>query len=108
MALGKPVLFVARFRLDGVEASTQISSSLVSRSNSVVGSRGIMRRLLDWERDAITEAMGAGEKRESIAAEFGCSRSYPSILARRRGIEPRSAGRPATKRLQLDKTVVAT
>jgi hypothetical protein len=66
-----------------------------------------MRRLLDWERDAITDAMDAGEKRESICAEFNVSRSYPSILARRRGVEPRSPGRPSIKRLQPEKTVVA-
>lgn len=69
-----------------------------------------MRRLLDWERTAITDAMASGEKREAISAEFNVSRSYPSILARRRGIEPRSAGRPRNepKRLHVDKPVVST
>jgi hypothetical protein len=64
-----------------------------------------MRRLLDWEREAIVDAMAGNEKREAIASEFNVSRSYPSILARRRGIEPRSPGRPA-KRLQIVKPVV--
>lgn len=57
------------------------------------------RSLLEWERDAIVAAMAANEKRESICEEFGVSRSYPTTLARRRGLEPRSAGRP--KRSQL-------
>lgn len=66
----------------------------------------MMRRaLLDWERDAIVAAMAAMEKREAIAAEFNVSRSYPSVLARRRGIEPRSKAR---KGLQLEKAVLAT
>lgn len=65
-----------------------------------------MRRLLDWERDAIVDAMHGGEKRDAIASEFNVSRSYPSILARRRGIDPRSAGRP--KRLHIEKPVLAT
>ena len=65
-----------------------------------------MRRLLDWERDAIVQAMIDNEKRDSICAEFGVSRAYPGNLARRRGVEPRSPGRPS-KRLQLDKPVVA-
>lgn len=65
-----------------------------------------MRRLLDWERQAIVDAMSGGEKRESICAEFNVSRSYPSILARRRGIEPRSAGRP--KRLQIEKPALVS
>jgi hypothetical protein len=65
-----------------------------------------MRRLLDWERDAIVDAMASGEKRESIVAEFGVSRSYPSVLARRRGVEPRTSYR--TKGLQIEKAVVAT
>ena len=65
-----------------------------------------MRRLLDWERNAIVDAMAANEKREAVASEFNVSRSYPSILARRRGIEPRSAGRP--KRLHLEKLVLVS
>ena len=68
-----------------------------------------MRRLLDWERSAIVDAMSDGEKREAVASEFNVSRSYPSILARRRGIEPRSAGRPSNaKRLQYQKPVLVT
>lgn len=66
-----------------------------------------MRQLLDWERNAIVDAMRGGEKRDAICAEFGVSRSYPGNLARRRGIEPRSTGRPA-KRLQINKPVLAT
>lgn len=65
-----------------------------------------MRRLLDWEREAIVQAMSDNEKRDSICAEFGVSRSYPGNLARRRGIQPRSSGRP-TKRLQPEKSGVA-
>lgn len=62
------------------------------------------RTLLDWERDAIVDAMASGEKREAICAEFNVSRVYPTILARRRGLLPRSLGRP--KRLQLDQLVL--
>ena len=67
-----------------------------------------MRQLLDWERAAIVDAMRDGEKRDAIASEFKVSRSYPSILARRHGLDARSAGRPSTKRLQLSKPVLAT
>lgn len=65
-----------------------------------------VRRLLDWERDAIVDAMASGEKRDAISSEFGVSDAYPSILARRRGIAPRSAGRPP-KRLHPQKQVLA-
>jgi hypothetical protein len=64
------------------------------------------RKLLDWERDAIVMAMASGEKREAICAEFHVCMSYPTVLARRRGIPSRGIGRP--KKLQLDKTVLAT
>lgn len=54
-----------------------------------------MRRLLDWERDAIVEAYAGNEKRDAICAEFDVSPSYPGNLARRRGLKPRSEnGRP--------------
>ena len=65
-----------------------------------------MRRLLDWERDAIVQAMADGEKADAIGAEFGVCLSYPGMLAKRRGLPPRSIrGRP--KKPQLEKTVVA-
>ena len=67
-----------------------------------------MRQLLDWERAAIVDAMRDGEKRDAIASEFNVSRSYPSILARRKGIDARSPGRPSTKRLHVDKPVLTT
>lgn len=60
-----------------------------------------MRKLLDWERNAIVEAMRDGEKRDAICAEFGVSRAYPSMLARRRGIPPRSKGRPKRSQSSL-------
>lgn len=53
-----------------------------------------MRRLLDWERQAIVDAFLAGEKIEAIAAEFGVTRSYPGVLARRMGVPARWTGRP--------------
>lgn len=64
------------------------------------------RILLPWERDAIVIAMASGEKREAICCEFNVSRSYPSTLARRRGVEPRGSGRP--KRLQQVQTALDT
>lgn len=65
-----------------------------------------MRRLLDWERVAITDAMDAGEKPCAIAAEFGVCDRYPGMLAQRRGLRPRSVrGRP--KKEQLEKPAVA-
>jgi len=65
-----------------------------------------MRRLLDWERDAIVQAMADGEKADAIRAEFGVCLSYPGMLARRRGVPPRTVkGRP--KKPQLEKPVVA-
>lgn len=63
-------------------------------------------RLLPWQKDAIVEAYREGEKRESISEEFGVSEAYPAILARRRGVAPRSiTGRPP-KRLHLLKPVL--
>lgn len=53
-----------------------------------------MRRLCDWERQAIVDAMIAGEKREAIAAEFDIADHYPRMLARRHGVPPRGRGRP--------------
>lgn len=64
------------------------------------------RSLLDWERDAIVMAMAANEKIEAIANEFRVSRHYPTMLARRRGMAPRSKGRP--KSSQLATLVLAT
>lgn len=68
---------------------------------------GKRRSLLDWERDAIVQAMAAMEKVDSICAEFNVCRSYPGMLARRRGVEPRSSGgRP--KSPQFDKPALST
>lgn len=64
------------------------------------------RILLDWERDAIVDAMASHEKRDAICAEFNVSRSYPTNLARRRGLAPRGIGRP--KRLQFQKPALDT
>lgn len=58
------------------------------------------RLLLDWERDAIVAGILAGEKENSLAAEFGVSDDYPHRLARRRGVPPRAVGRPR-KTVQL-------
>jgi len=63
-----------------------------------------MRRLLDWERAAIVEAVKAKEKLESICSEFNVCHSYPGMLAKRRGIESRPLGRP--KSPQLNKPVL--
>lgn len=48
-----------------------------------------MRRLLEWEREAISQAFRDGEKRAAIAAEFGADESAISHLAKRRGIPSR-------------------
>ena len=64
------------------------------------------RSLLDWEREAIVMAMAANEKVAAIAAEFGVSPAYPSVLARRRGVPPRPEGRPKT--LQIASPVLGT
>ena len=58
-----------------------------------------IRRLLDWERDAIVDAVASNEKRESISAEFGVCRSYPGMLAKRRGIKSNPKGRPKKPQL---------
>jgi hypothetical protein len=52
-------------------------------------------RLLEWQKQAIVDAIGAGEKRSAVAEEFGVSDHYPTMLARRRGLKPRPVGRPA-------------
>lgn len=57
----------------------------------------LRRRLLDWERQAIVDAMASGEKRGAISVEFGVSEHYPTMLARRHGIAPRGRGRPKAK-----------
>jgi hypothetical protein len=54
-------------------------------------------RLEEWQKQAIVDAMEAGEKREAVAEEFGIRPHYASMLARRRGLAPRSAGRPAIR-----------
>lgn len=65
-----------------------------------------MRRLLEWEREAVANA-AAREKHDAICAEFGVCRSYPGMLAKRRGLKPKSIrGRP--KKPQLEKPVLAT
>jgi len=51
-------------------------------------------RLEEWQKQAICDAMEAGEKREAIAAEFGVTPRYTRLLARRRGVRERPAGRP--------------
>lgn len=53
-------------------------------------------RLSEWEKQAIVDAMVAGEKRSAVAHEFGVSDHYPTMLAKRRGVKPRPAGRPKT------------
>lgn len=66
-----------------------------------------MRRLLGWERDAIVQAMLDGEKVDAISAEFDVCPSYPGMLAKRRGLAPRTIrGRP--KKPQIEKAVVLT
>lgn len=53
-----------------------------------------MKRLLQWERDAIVAGYESGENEQALAAEFGVSDDYPHILARRRGVQAKSIGRP--------------
>lgn len=65
-----------------------------------------MRRLLEWERDAMVIAYSSRENTDAIAEEFGVSRAYPRILAARRGLAPRSVGRPRSKSLQPENPVV--
>jgi len=47
-------------------------------------------RLTEEIKLAILSAYVAGDKLTVIAARFGCDQSYPSILARRRGVAARS------------------
>lgn len=49
-------------------------------------------RLQAWERQAIVDAYAGGEKLDAIAAEFGCCRHYPRVLASRRGQPARGKG----------------
>lgn len=56
-------------------------------------------RLPDWQKQAIVDAIVAGEKRAAVAHEFGVSDSYPAMLARRRGVAPRPVGRPKTSHI---------
>lgn len=51
-------------------------------------------RLSEEEKQALVRAYRRGEKIDAICARFGVDRSYPRILARRRGFAPRSPGRP--------------
>ena len=67
----------------------------------------MVKRLLDWERDAIVAGIVAGEKEDALAAEFGVSENYPHILGRRRGIPAKPTGRPR-KRVQCDKSGLST
>ena len=47
-------------------------------------------RLTEKLKVAIVSAYVSGEKLTVIAARFGCDQSYPTILARRRGVNVRS------------------
>jgi hypothetical protein len=51
-------------------------------------------KLLDWERQSILDAYSSGEKSDAIGEEFGVNRSYPGLLAKRKGLATRSNGRP--------------
>lgn len=51
-------------------------------------------RLEEWQKQAIVDAMEAGEKREAIAAEFEVTPRYARLLARRRGVRTLPPGRP--------------
>lgn len=52
-------------------------------------SRKPHRRLLEWEREAIAQAYKAGEKLESVAAEFGIDQSTVSRAGIRYGLPRR-------------------
>lgn len=65
------------------------------------------RILLPWEQDAIVMAYEAGEKEDSLAAEFDVSPDYPHILARRRGVKAKPTGRPR-KSVQHTQTALDT
>lgn len=57
--------------------------------------RGAFPYLMEWMRQAIVDAYLDGEKRASIAAEFGVQPNHVRMLAASRGIPPRAArGRP--------------
>ncbi len=47
-------------------------------------------RLTPDEKAALLERYLAGEKVDALATAFGVDRSYPAILARRRGIARRT------------------
>jgi DNA-binding MarR family transcriptional regulator len=47
-------------------------------------------RLTEKQKRAILTAYQAGEKTEAIAERFGVDRTYPSLLAKRRGLKPRN------------------
>lgn len=47
-------------------------------------------RLTDELKSEILSAYVAGDKLTVIAARFGCDQSYPTILARRRGVAVRN------------------
>lgn len=46
-------------------------------------------RLSKDQRDAVLDAYSKGVPVEKIAAEFGVHHTYPSLLARRRGLNTR-------------------
>jgi uncharacterized protein (DUF433 family) len=58
--------------------------------------RGIpsrVRRLQDWERQAIADAYEAGEKTEVIAYEFNVHVSYIRMIAKKFGVPLRPVGK---------------
>jgi hypothetical protein len=58
--------------------------------------------LQDWERQAIGDAVAAGEKPAAVGAEFNISAAYAGELAVTRGGQAkRKRGRPSTKNKQV-------
>ncbi len=57
----------------------------------------MLTKLYDWQRQAIADAFGAGEKSDSVAAEFGITRQRVGQIGQEFGHPSRGVGRPKSK-----------